>query len=523
MVIGRQLRVMARWIPLLIVGALLAAIPGYLYASRRDDVYEARARLAIDTSGQTRAEDQLVAIQRAADLATIAGTREFAGRVATRLDTGDDDRSVLAKLSITSASDAGLITIAAQDSDADDARALAAAAADELVASSRPTSVDPLGVQVGALLSVVQQAIDRASIRMTQLIALPSPTAEEQAEFDAIRATLGGLLNDYSQLRGLQAAERAHQLTVIEEAVRPQNPAGPNPIFFVILAAFGGLLVASAIAFLLAYRDDRLRTAQEIADTTGAEVITGIGERGADIRRGGPARLVAALDGDASADDYRALRGGVDMRTHGRPPSSLVITPSFTTKTAVAANLAIAYARAGSRVLLVDGDLRSPIVHELFGLANGFGLSNALTDDSFVLGQLIHGSGIDHLSVLPAGDAISTALDLVSSTRMRSVLSSMTSIFDVVILDAPSILRTPDAAALASMAEAVLLVAEQGATRRGQLEVARDALAIAEANLIGVALYRRTRGFSRRASQPTPDSPRDGRPASTRREHPRSP
>jgi len=156
-------------------------------------------------------------------------------------------------------------------------------------------------------------------------------------------------------------------------------------------------------------------------------------------------------------------------------------------KSNTAANLAVTMASAGKRVVLVDGDLRKPSLHQIFNLENRVGLTSALLSGNGAR-SYIQPSGFDNLWVLASGPLPPNPSELLSSPRMRDLMDVLRREADAVILDSPPALVVTDTTLLAALADATILVAEAGHTRSAALRQAVDGLTRATDRLLGVVL-----------------------------------
>ncbi|TMA45062.1 MAG: CpsD/CapB family tyrosine-protein kinase, partial [Deltaproteobacteria bacterium] len=144
-------------------------------------------------------------------------------------------------------------------------------------------------------------------------------------------------------------------------------------------------------------------------------------------------------------------------------------------------------AQAGSRVLLLDADLRHPRCHRLLGVDAARGLSSCLAGE-VELESVLQALDAPPLSFIPAGPLTVAPAELVGSVRMRQALAELRSQYDFVIVDTPPVLPVTDAVVLATMADAVVLVVKGHATPRELVRHARDRLAMAGARLLGVVV-----------------------------------
>lgn len=188
-----------------------------------------------------------------------------------------------------------------------------------------------------------------------------------------------------------------------------------------------------------------------------------------------------------AAEAYRTLRANLIFATLETPAQAvLVAAPSAAEDKSVAlANLGVVLAQSEKRVLLVDADLRRPALHRLFGLEASPGLAEALAGSGDAPRR---GTGVPGLAVMTGGQAPSNPSDLLNSGRMKRLIQALRSEADYVLFDAPPMLAASDAAILASLVDATLLVIVAGKTRREQAQSAKDALARAHARLLGAVM-----------------------------------
>jgi capsular exopolysaccharide synthesis family protein len=158
-------------------------------------------------------------------------------------------------------------------------------------------------------------------------------------------------------------------------------------------------------------------------------------------------------------------------------------------KTTMALNLASASAQIGRKVLLIDTDLRSPSIHFSFGEDNDSGLTSFLTGQLSAR-EIVRETYIDNLSIILSGPILPNPADLLASNAMSSLLTEMKRNYDLIILDAPSILPLTDAKIITSKCDGVVLVVGYGKLKRHAAKRVKEELALTKAKLIGVVLNR---------------------------------
>jgi capsular exopolysaccharide synthesis family protein len=194
----------------------------------------------------------------------------------------------------------------------------------------------------------------------------------------------------------------------------------------------------------------------------------------------------------AAAEGYRSLRTNLEFASVDSPIETLLVTSAMPGegKTVTAANLAIVFAQAGRRVLLVDADLRKPGVHTPFNIVNGRGLTTMLRGVETDVASLAHQTEEDNLRVLTAGPLPPNPAELLGSQRMRAVMDLLKADADLVIFDSPPLEAVTDSAILSSLVDGTLLVVDTARSRRRAVRLAREALERAGAKVLGAVLNR---------------------------------
>jgi non-specific protein-tyrosine kinase len=245
-----------------------------------------------------------------------------------------------------------------------------------------------------------------------------------------------------------------------------------------------GLVLGIGGAVLREYWDKRIRDGEEAAVIVGAPIIGSIPDDPTAAKR----QLIVVADPHSiAAESYRRLRTNLDFLSHGRTNRSFLVCSALPSegKTVLAANLSLALAQAGYRVVLVDADLRRPRAAKLFGIPTTRGLTDALADPLLVE-DLIRPYDNLPLEILPSGPLPSNPSEML--TGFGPILSALTNRSDVVIVDSPALLPVTDASILARMTSGVILVARFGSTRSNQLEAATRSLRLVGAEVIGVVV-----------------------------------
>lgn len=202
------------------------------------------------------------------------------------------------------------------------------------------------------------------------------------------------------------------------------------------------------------------------------------------------ARLITAAEPkNPVSEQFRTLRTNIEFASVARGEiKTLLISSALPSegKSTVTANLAVAYAQQGKKVLLVDSDLRRPTVAVTFGLnKNASGLTNYLGDSEKEVGSIIYRTAMDNLNVMPSGPIPPNPAELLGSGRMTNLITQLKTHYDMIIFDVPPFLMVTDAQVLMSKMDGVAIVVNGGKTTKGALQRTHEILNIAEAPLLG--------------------------------------
>jgi capsular exopolysaccharide synthesis family protein len=193
------------------------------------------------------------------------------------------------------------------------------------------------------------------------------------------------------------------------------------------------------------------------------------------------------------ADSFRAVLASILFACARQRQRVLVVTSASPGegKTTTTSNLAVTLAKMGRKVLLIDGDIRSPQMHSIFGLRNSSGLTSALTqvaiNDAFT-DTFIQETAVPNLHVLTSGPAIQAGADLMFSRLMPALIAGYREHYEMVLIDTPPMLVMPDARALGRVADAVVLIARAGQTTRSAIQAAYRRFVEDRTPVLGVVL-----------------------------------
>jgi len=249
-----------------------------------------------------------------------------------------------------------------------------------------------------------------------------------------------------------------------------------------------GLLAGVGIALLITTFDRRVKSKEQLEAIAGKHVVGSIPFRKGEDKEKGAEHIVPFREGHSpAAESFRRLRTNLQFLNVDKPPRVFVLTSSVATegKSETAINLSLALAESGSRVLLIEADLRRPLVVNYMSMPDKVGLTNILTgqaDFADVVQETRH-EGVD---LLACGPLPPNPSELLSSEMARTLLQELRSKYDYVIIDSPPLLPVTDGALLAHITDGALLVVRSHRTTSDQVAQAVDNLAKADASLLGL-------------------------------------
>ncbi|MCR4343127.1 MAG: polysaccharide biosynthesis tyrosine autokinase, partial [Candidatus Scalindua sp.] len=358
-------------------------------------------------------------------------------------------------------------------------------------------------------------------------LSLPETTFDMErivSDIESNQKLLASLEQKYQEVL-IKEAEKIQEITIIRPAILPAFPENPpTTIITSVIGAVIGLILGVVMAFVRETMDTSIGTIEDVEEFLGIPVVGVIPFMGTeqikDILLKNKytqaseevlelnARLVSHFAPRSTiAESYRALRTGVDFIAAERQMKILAITSSSIKegKTTIACNFAMTSAQIGKKVLLIDADLRKPMVNKMFGIEREPGLSDVIlgnynwdevirTDTDIMMGRLgmeditKTASGISNLNIITSGLIPPNPSELLNSSRFSEFLSQVESSYDIVLLDCSPVLPTTDAVIAATKADGVVLVYQVGNVSRGALKRAKAQMENSKANVIGVVL-----------------------------------
>jgi capsular exopolysaccharide synthesis family protein len=353
----------------------------------------------------------------------------------------------------------------------------------------------------------------RAAIQMSRL--------EREVKVNAdLLATLKG---KYQELQ-IKSAERIEEVTIVAPAIMPSLPINaPNTELNLMVGSLMGVFLGFVLAFARESFDTSIGTIEGIEEFLKVPVLGVIPQfDGKEMEEAARAALPANVSASTVenfskliclvdpksvlSESLRSLRTNIQFASMDGKVKSILFTSAGLGegKSTCVTNLAITLAQEGQRVLLVDADLRKPIVHQRLGLERAPGLSDALVGSvpwrshvrsatDLMLGpmgadRVMKTPGLDNLHILTSGSEVGNPNEYLNMNKIKTLVSEMNEEYDLVLFDTPPILPVTDAVAFSSRVDGTILVYQVGRIGRNALKRAKFLLDHAQANVMGIVL-----------------------------------
>jgi tyrosine-protein kinase Etk/Wzc len=305
------------------------------------------------------------------------------------------------------------------------------------------------------------------------------------------------LLQKHEEAR-IAKASTISNISIVDPAIIPDKPVKPQKARNLALGLMIGLMFGAGAAFFKDSLDDTIKDEEEAKRALAWPLLATIPAIEGVAKGSGPADLVVQQSPkSSSAEAFRGLRTAIHFSSLKPDCKVVMVTSSFPGegKTTIAANLALAFAQSGKRILLVDCDLRRPALHKVFERSQNPGVTEVLAGD-VVLAKAVHASGIPNIVLLTAGTIPPNPSELLCSDRMRELLAALRGSSDMVILDAPPVIPVTDAPLLSAFTDLVVVVVEAGRIPAAVARRMKEQLHSVQAPVAGFVLNDRTALFS---------------------------
>lgn len=346
----------------------------------------------------------------------------------------------------------------------------------------------------GASRAEYQQALAREQALQGRVNALKSEYLDlrrrsiqynmYQQEVDTNRALYDGLLQRFKEI-GVAAGVGVNNVAIVDTAAIPETPSSPRLLINLIVSILAGMGLGIALALALEQLDEAIADPSEVQRRLGLPLLGSVPKT--DDQE---SPRDALLDRKSElVDAYLAVQTNLAFTTdHGIPRSfSVTSTRAAEGKSITSLSLATLLARSGKRVILIDGDMRSPSVHHLGNKTNSRGVSNFLAGDDDYQSSIFRMEDLG-LDAMSAGPSPPNAAELLTGDRMRELIDRLHATYDHVVVDSPPVMGLADAPLIAGHVEGVIYAVESHGIRSTQVRTALSRLAAVRTRILGAVL-----------------------------------
>lgn len=363
-------------------------------------------------------------------------------------------------------------------------------------------SLEPKVTELGKIVNQYNSQLERLPEKSLRLARL-----ERSAKVDEKIYLM--MKEKYEESRITEVGQLGN-IRIIDLAKEPRVPISPNKRVNLMLGLILGLGLGVGIVFVREYLDDSIRSIEDI-QRIGMPLLASIPEIQLDkamkkIKIRNPqlqfkgsntqeietmiSRMISHFAPKSPiAEAYRTLRTNLQYSKSDKELKSFLVTSPGPRegKSTTIVNLAITIAQTGKKTLLIDSDLRRPVIHSIFGTDKGQGLSNCIIGKSELM-DVVQATEINNLHILPCGTLPPNPSELLASNSMKQLLERMKENFEMVLFDSPPIIAVTDAAVLSSILDGVILVYRFRQTNRNAAKRAFELMKSVDAPLLGAIL-----------------------------------
>ena len=272
-----------------------------------------------------------------------------------------------------------------------------------------------------------------------------------------------------------------NSVNIIDVAEPNLKPVSPNLFINVLISIFAGLGAGIGLAYFIEYLDTSVKTVEDIENKLDLKVIGLIPQKVRPLIEEGP--------DSENAEAYRVLKTNLDFSSNhlNGGAYSVISAGAGEGKSTTIFNLAYISAQQGLKVLLMDGDLRRPVQHIILGMSNRFGLTNVLLRDVPVE-EAIKATSIPNLQFLPSGKLPRASLGVLDPKKIRELIKSLKSKYDLVLIDTPPVVGLSDASIIGKETDGSILVVQYRKYPQDMINKAKSSLVSQDVSITGVVL-----------------------------------
>jgi capsular exopolysaccharide synthesis family protein len=511
------LHLLRRWLWLIVIATFMAGGAAYLFRSQQTDQYEAQVTVSVgsfinapnpNTAEITTGVELALTYVHLAKTYTVLEATIAAGNyplTAKELD---------AALTVSAIQDTSLLKIVVSNPDPALAINLANEVARQLILNS-PSNLTPQQQSqidlADAEIQRLETQLEQERLRLTTITAQMDATTDQvelerlTEQYNTVIASINQASSTIAQFNDTLSVlqQRTNSLTIVDPARILDTSPGINIYIVTIVGAIAGAVGAWCVILVVEYLDNTIRTVDGATEALALPALAAIPRFGKRNTKYGDQLVTYREPQSPIAEEYRALRTNMMFTSNGATPHRAYVISSAGPgegKTVTVANMAVAMAMAGWRVLLIDADLRRPRLHEFFDLDSQNGLTTLLSvlpeqlspaDTRQMMQDCLKETSVPELFVITSGYIPLNPTEVLGSLALRKWYTFIQSEVkaDVVLFDTPPVLAVADAPVLASSLDVpVVMVIRAGQTRPAPVQRAKDRLAALDIEIKGFVL-----------------------------------
>jgi len=483
------------WAWLLVLAGGLAAGAAYYVSQRMTPVYQASTTVLVDyatSDGSNEYQSVLMSERLTQTYAELLTRQPVLEEVASTLNINHDVGDLREMITVQPVRDTQLIELQVESVNPELASLVANTVVDVFVEQNESRQSERYAASKESLSGQLDRIREKIQETNQALDTLEENGGDED-EINQLELTLSQYQNTYSNL--LQSYEEVRtkeaqsmsSIVQVEPATTPGSPVRPRTLTNTALAGVVGVMVAVGGVFLIEALDNSIKSPGQVERLTKLPVLGLIPQYPAESDH----LISIEHPRHPSVEAFRALRTNIKYTEVDDPVRKILVTSADPQvgKTDVASNLAVVFAQSGNSVILVDGDMRRPKIHQRFDVENRQGLSRLFVRgkenaDKFYKGH----ENVPNLSIVTSGSIPPNPSELLGSEKMGQLLETFQEGHDYLILDAPPVMAVTDAVIMSKFVDGVLLVTKPGVSKAGAVEQSAEQLRRVKANLLGVVL-----------------------------------
>jgi non-specific protein-tyrosine kinase len=484
----------------LVIATVLAALVANIISRQQTPVYQATTTILVgDSITSTNVDRTDIQVSEALVLTYVEIVRRqpVLEGVVRALNLNESWQSLNSRIQVKQIESTQLIEIVVEANSPDMARMIADEIVNQMILLSPASTVGRDNESISSFnqeqIQSLQERIVNGRNRLAEIDTAMSRSISEieLADLQREKTTLQELIveweRNYTEMLALTEPKRnPTQLIVIESAHSNNRQIRPRVQLNTALGGIVGLVLALGLIFLRDFLDSD--TYKSLSDFSQSEEVNILGSIRKIRGRKLADKIVAQLHPYSPVtESYRILRSRIRLKPADKTTHSMMVTSSMPKegKSVTVANLATVFAQANYRTVIVDADLRHPVLHDVFNVSNEAGLGDMLSSPEVKVEDCLKNTSVANLQILTSGMPLLDPSERLGSKRMEEILAELRNVAEIIIFDTPPVLVFADAIVLSRRVDGVIVVIQAGKTKRAALTQTLFDLQNANANLLG--------------------------------------